>query len=56
MDKKIVLITITGLLAVNMSCTNKTSVQQGEQQVAEVDSIVLADSTTMSDDMLYVCL
>ena len=56
MDKKIVLITITGLLAVNMSCTNKSSVQQGEQQVAEVDSIVSGDSSTMSDTITYLSI
>ena len=42
MDKRIVLITIAGLIMANLSCTNKKSIQQ-EKQPIEADSMA-ADS------------
>ena len=38
MDKRIVLITIAGLIATTLSCTNKISGQQGKQPI-EADSV-----------------
>jgi hypothetical protein len=49
MDKRIVLITIVGLIAVNLSCTNKTSGQQGKLQ-KEADSVA-ADTVVELDPM-----
>ena len=62
--RQYVLITLVGLLAANMSCTNtkKTSGQQGKQPI-ETDSsatdsvsIVSDDSTTMSDTTCYMSI
>ena len=55
MNKKIVLITIAGLIVVNMSCTNKTSGQHREQSIIEADSVtadsVAVDSVVELDPM-----
>lgn len=50
MDKRIVLITIAGLIATTLSCTNKTSGQQGELQIESdtVDSDTVAELDPMS--------
>ncbi|MBO6255202.1 MAG: hypothetical protein J6O49_16400, partial [Bacteroidaceae bacterium] len=48
MDKRIVLITIAELIATTLSCTNKTTGQQGKQQIetdtVAIDSVVELDS------------
>ena len=49
MDKRIVLITIAGLIMANLSCTNKKSIQQ-EKQPIEADSVA-ADSIMELDPM-----
>ena len=49
MDKRIVLITIAGLIIANLSCTNKKSCQQ-EKQPIEADSVA-ADSVMELDPM-----
>ena len=49
MDKRIVLLTIAGLIAANLSCTNKTSGQQGEQPI-EADNVA-ADTVVELDPM-----
>ena len=49
MEKRIVLVTIAGLIAANLSCTNKTSGQQGEQPI-EADSVA-ADTVVELDPM-----
>ena len=49
MDKRIVLITIAGLIATTLSCTNKTSDQQGEQQI-EADTVA-SDTVLELDPM-----
>ena len=48
MDKKIVLITIVGLITIILSCTNKTGGQQS--QSIDVDSVA-ADSTVELDSL-----
>ena len=40
MDKRIVLITIAGLLATNLSCTNKAGTKQGQLPTG-ADSVVV---------------
>ena len=47
MNKRIILITIAGLLITNLSCTNKTCTKQGQQPI-EADSVV-ADSVVELD-------
>lgn len=49
MNKRIVLITIAGLLMANLSCTNKASTKQG-QQTTESDSVA-ADTIAELDPM-----
>ena len=49
MNKRIVLITIAGLIMANLSCTNKTSDQQ-EKQLIEVDSVA-SDTVLELDPM-----
>lgn len=49
MDKRIVLITIAGLLMTNLSCTNNTRTKQG-QQTTESDSVAI-DSVVELDPM-----
>ena len=49
MDKRILLITIAGLIMANLSCTNKKSDQQ-EKQPIESDSLA-ADTVTKLDPM-----
>lgn len=44
MNKKIVLISLVGLMVVNLSCSNKKGGKQ-EQQIAKVDSVAIEDST-----------
>ena len=48
MDKKIVLITIVGLITVNLSCTNKNGETQ-KQLISKVDSVTLKDSIEDND-------
>ena len=48
MDKKTVLITITALITLNLSCTNKNEEKQ-KQLISEVDSVTLRDSIVDTD-------
>lgn len=48
MDNRIVLITIVGLITLNLSCTNNSGEKQ-KQLISEVDSETLKDSIEDTD-------